>query len=142
MGKRANFAYTTAVEALRRNCNAMEDSFVVPAGAGVTGAIRLLSQMLGLYMAPATLANLKAARIDTDAMLQKTREKHVVLTSYAEHHSNDISWHHASIASVERVPLDPVHFLPDYQYLETRLRHHCEHFRFVFLLLPTPRTTF
>ncbi len=78
--------------------------------------------MLGLYMAPATVQNMRACGIDTDELLEKLRQKHVVFVTYQEHHSNDISWALNTIARVERIPLMKDMSSLDFEALEQLLK--------------------
>ncbi|HET9241268.1 MAG TPA: aminotransferase class V-fold PLP-dependent enzyme [Oligoflexus sp.] len=90
-----------AIEIIRRHVGAGEDSFVVPAGYGATGAIEKIQKILGLYLSPKG-QKLIREQLGVD-LKQSLAEKIVVFVGPYEHHSNDVSWQDDALCTFVRI---------------------------------------
>lgn len=83
-----------SVEIIKTELNAKENCFVIPVGNGATGAVTKLSQILGLYIPPATKKliqnQIDSERDDFFSVLKKSMP--VVFVGPYEHHSNILLW--------------------------------------------------
>ena len=106
-----------AAEATIKNAvNGNEDTRIIAAGSGATGAIEKLQQILGVYMPPATKEWLKEQsrrfRAETGSSGADEyfefirRNRPVIFVGPYEHHSNEISWRE-SIGEVHEIGLHP-----------------------------------
>src|SRR6056297_2965949 len=102
---------------VKNELNASKNCFVLEAGAGATGAVLRLSEILGLYFSPATRERFKNL-IDNSQMNKENKkniyeelkkELHnkgpVVFIGPYEHHSNILMWRE-SIAEVVEIKLN------------------------------------
>ena len=80
---------------IKKFLHADENYYIVPVGTGATGAILKLSEILGLYIAPALKIQLKE---ELDA---KSSERPVVFIGPYEHHSNILIWKESNAEVVE-----------------------------------------
>lgn len=98
----------TAEESIKRLLNAGSSYKLIAVGAGTTGAVHLLQQILGVYIPPASRDMLARgaslflgaegfARLE--ARLREVRP--VVLVGPYEHHSNEVSWRECMAEVVE-----------------------------------------
>jgi len=104
-------------EIIKKELNAAEKCFVVEAGSGATGAVLRLSEILGLYFAPATRERFKDLiknsklnqSIDKDLYeelrIELKKNSPVVFIGPYEHHSNILMWRE-SIAEVVEIELN------------------------------------
>ncbi len=97
---------------IKRLVNAGGDYAVIAVGAGTTGAVERLQQILGVYVAPAykdrVRRSLEAAlgAPEAEALLARMRPlQPVVFVGPYEHHSNELSWREAA-AEVVEIELD------------------------------------
>lgn len=91
-----------AEASIKKGVNGNEDTRIIAAGTGATGAIEKLQEILGVYMPPATKAWLKeqSERFgrETGSTGAKDyfefihRNRPVIFVGPYEHHSNEISW--------------------------------------------------
>ena len=97
--EQVNAAYQMLVDSL----HVPKDFFIIPIGAGVTGAIEKLQQILGLFMAPRTAAALDRVGFNWRGAFAKDWVVFVspyvfsdvlstTINFVKEHHSNDLSW--------------------------------------------------
>ncbi len=90
-----------AIEIIRRHVGAGEESFVVPAGYGATGAIEKIQKILGVYLSP------KGQKVILEHLgldiKQSLAEKIVVFVGPYEHHSNDVSWQDDAMCTFIRI---------------------------------------
>ena len=93
----------SAEQSIKRCNNAGPDHRLVCVGSGSTAAIERLQMILGVHLAPATRALLKAKGIDLRAL---EPELPVVFLSPYEHHSNELSWREACCQVVKVPSLD------------------------------------
>ena len=80
---------------IKKYLHADENYYIVPAGTGATGAIVKLSEILGLYIAPALKIRLQK-ELDIS-----TAERPVVFIGPYEHHSNILIWKESFAEVVE-----------------------------------------
>ena len=112
-GARTTQRYHEARAHIRRHLGGTEDYVVVLAGTGSTGAIHRLTQLLGLYEAPATrmrqtqaertVAEMGPVYADVLDALRREKAAHrpvVFITAY-EHHSNVLPWRESDAEVVE-----------------------------------------
>ena len=112
-GARTTQRYHEARAYIRRHLGGTEDYVVVLAGTGSTGAIHRLTQLLGLYEAPATrmrqtqaertVAEMGPVYADVLDALRREKAAHrpvVFITAY-EHHSNVLPWRESDAEVVE-----------------------------------------
>lgn len=91
---------------------------MISTGSGCTGALELLQKILGTYIAPKTMDNMKELMTIEDIKNQLRLRKKlplVVVTGY-EHHSNEITWK-KQICDVKKVPINREGFL-DLNFLD------------------------
>src|SRR6056297_344268 len=119
-------------EIIKKELNAAEKCFVLEAGSGATGAVLRLSEILGLYFAPATRERFK--NIIENSELNKKSKKNiynelkkelhcrgpVVFIGPYEHHSNILMWRE-SIAEVVEIKTNKKGYL-DLDDLENKLK--------------------
>ena len=93
-GRQTTDVLLAAEKYIKESVNAGEQGKLIACGAGATGAISKLQQILGVAIAPATRdflqKNLSAEGFDLEQLLQAKRP--VVFVGPYEHHSNEISW--------------------------------------------------
>jgi len=97
-----------AEEAIKKSVNAGPDGRIIACGAGATGAIDKLQQIVGVALPPATRQNIERILDDADAAtsseafeeLLHERQPVVFIGPY-EHHSNEISWRQSLATTVE-----------------------------------------
>lgn len=117
---------------IKKELNASKNCYVLEAGAGATGAVLRLSEILGLYFSPATRERFKNL-IDNSQMNKENKkniyeeikkELHnkgpVVFIGPYEHHSNILMWRE-SIAEVVEIKLNEEGHL-DLDDLENKVR--------------------
>jgi selenocysteine lyase/cysteine desulfurase len=90
-------AYTDARASLKVSLGLSGDTVVLPAGTGVTGAIKKFQEVMGIYIPPATKKRL--GKVDG-------ARKPLVIVGPYEHHSNEVSFREA-LCDVVRVPRAP-----------------------------------
>ncbi len=113
-GSQTTKLYHEAKDMIRKNLNANDDYVVISPGSGTTGgAVFKLTQILGIYNAPATrlrqdslLDELRNASIEfnqqVEILIQENRHKRpVVFIGPYEHHSNDLIWREGDAEVVE-----------------------------------------
>ena len=100
-GRITSLRLAAAEELIKRRLNADEHYKIIAVGAGATGAVTRLQQILGIFLPPAT-----RDRLHRDGALS-TDDTHrpVVFVGPYEHHSNEISWREG-YAEVIEVDLD------------------------------------
>jgi len=101
-GRRLTRLYHAALDLIRRQVNAGPQGKVLPAGAGSTGALKKLLEILGVYVAPVFRERIAAVGTLAEA-LDRTRP--VVFIGPYEHHTNELMWREA-FAEVVVVGLD------------------------------------
>jgi selenocysteine lyase/cysteine desulfurase len=94
-GMQTNKLYIDAKNHIREMIKANEDYAIISVGSGTTGAIHRLTQILGIYEAPATRLNY--ARNS----LYYSSDKPVIFVSRYEHHSNLLPWKEGNTEVVE-----------------------------------------
>lgn len=121
-----------AEKIVKNELNASKNCYVIEAGAGATGAVLRLSEILGLYFAPATRERFKNLIDNSDLNKEFNknlyeelkRELHdngpVVFIGPYEHHSNILMWRE-SIAEVVEIKLNSEGYL-DLEDLENKLK--------------------
>jgi selenocysteine lyase/cysteine desulfurase len=80
---------------IKKFLNADENYYIVPAGTGATGAILKLSEILGLYIAPALKIQMKKE------LESRCAESPVVFIGPYEHHSNILIWKESCAEVIE-----------------------------------------
>ncbi len=96
---------------IKRLVHAGDDYAVIAVGAGTTGAVERLQQILGLYVPPASRERLRSDLEATAGpgardLLDRMRAlEPVVFVGPYEHHSNELSWRESS-AQVVEIELD------------------------------------
>ena len=117
---------------IKKELNASKNCYVLEAGSGATGAVLRLSEILGLYFAPATRERFK--NIIENSELNKKSKKNiynelkkelhcrgpVVFIGPYEHHSNILMWRE-SIAEVVEIKTNKKGYL-DLDDLENKLK--------------------
>jgi selenocysteine lyase/cysteine desulfurase len=104
-----------AERTIKAAVNGNEDTCIVAAGNGSTGAVQKLQEILGVYVPPATRERIRtqferaceevgAGAPDFSAFMRERSP--VVFVGPYEHHSNEISWRE-SLAEVVEIALDP-----------------------------------
>ncbi|MDW7669135.1 MAG: aminotransferase class V-fold PLP-dependent enzyme [Bacillota bacterium] len=117
---------------VKKELNASRNCYVIEAGSGATGAVLRLSEILGLYFAPATRERFKNL-IDNSKLNSENKkniyeelkkELHdngpVVFIGPYEHHSNILMWRE-SIAEVVEIKLNKEGYL-DLEDLEIKVK--------------------
>lgn len=116
-GSQTTKLYHDAKKMIRENLNADENYVVISPGSGTTGAVFKLTQILGVYRAPATrkmqetllgqLKNDSEAFEEQCSVLEEAYNKMrpVVFIGPYEHHSNDLVWREGD-AEVVEIQLD------------------------------------
>ncbi len=94
-GRRSGQWLREAETVIRSCVNAGRDDVLITTGAGATGAIHKLQEILGLSLPPATRARLGQPSVGRAP---------VVFVGPYEHHSNELSWRE-SLADVVAIPL-------------------------------------
>ena len=102
-GRTATGLLHQAEAAIRQAVNAGPGGKVVAVGAGSTGAIHKLQEILGVAIPPATLDALGGAVPGGAAALRERGP--VVFVGPYEHHSNEVTWREG-LCTVVEVPLD------------------------------------
>ncbi len=117
---------------VKNELNASKNCYVIEAGAGATGAVLRLSEILGLYFAPATRERFKNLIDNSDLNSESKKniyeelkkELHnkgpVVFIGPYEHHSNILMWRE-SIAEVVEIKLNEEGYL-DLEDLENKVK--------------------
>lgn len=95
MGRQTTVLYHDAKERIRTFVGATEDYAVLSVGSGTTGAIQRLTQILGIYEAPATRQIYGANTQQLNPM------RPVVFVGPYEHHSNELIWKEANAEVIE-----------------------------------------
>ena len=97
-----------AVDAIRRHVRAGSDHRVICVGAGATGAVHLLQQILGVYVPPAgrdAFSRLAGEALGSAGFerfaAEMNRCRPVVFVGPYEHHSNEVSWRECFAEVVE-----------------------------------------
>jgi selenocysteine lyase/cysteine desulfurase len=111
-GRTVTHLLDEAEGSIRRAVNAGSDGCVIAVGAGSTGAIHKLQEILGVAVPPATRQFLNATSVDAlgAANAQRLSEaiavrQPVVFVGPFEHHSNEVTWREG-FAEVVEVALD------------------------------------
>jgi selenocysteine lyase/cysteine desulfurase len=100
-GRLSTQRFHLAIESIREHVGAQNDSFVVPAGFGATGAIEKVQKILGLYLSPKGQMLVRdKLGIDLKTLMAK---KVVVFVGPYEHHSNDVSWQDSALCRFVRI---------------------------------------
>lgn len=114
-GRVTSLRLAAAEDLIKRRLNAGERNKIIAVGAGATGAITRLQQILGVFLPPAT-----RDRLERDGALSADNtHRPVVFVGPYEHHSNEISWREG-YAEVVEVDLDERGYL-DIRDLERKL---------------------
>lgn len=112
-GSQTTVLYHAAKERIRTLLGGNEDYVVVMTGTGATGAILRLTQILGIYEAPATRARQEALmsqfaasssvaqKVLADLQQAKMAKRPVVFITPYEHHSNVLPWREGDAEVVE-----------------------------------------
>lgn len=95
MGRQTTVLYHDAKERIRRLLGANDEYAVLSVGSGTTGAIQRLSQILGIYEAPATRQMYGASSQQLNPM------RPVIFVGPYEHHSNELIWKEANAEVIE-----------------------------------------
>jgi len=112
-GRRTTRMLHRAEQTLKRCVHGTPDTCIVAVGAGATGAIQKLQEILGVYLPPATRDRLetsaatwaKRGGVDAEAFRAAFRRRRpVVFVGPYEHHSNEVSWRE-SLAEIHEVDL-------------------------------------
>ncbi len=112
LGRRSNAWLGEAVARIKSHVNARPEDVLIATGAGATGAIHKLQEILGLAMPPASMA-----RLDNPS----PQKRPVVFVGPYEHHSNELSWRE-SLADIIAIPLDETGGI-DFAVLEAELQN-------------------
>jgi selenocysteine lyase/cysteine desulfurase len=99
LGRQTTKLYHEAKDRMRQLLKADEDYIVLAVGSGTTGAILRLSQILGIYEAPAT-----RVKYDKDSKYYNPNRPIIFVGPY-EHHSNELIWKEGN-AEVVEISLD------------------------------------
>ena len=124
-GKYSTQRFHSAIESIRQHVGAGEDSFVIPAGYGATGAIEKLQKLLGVYLSPKT-----QKMIEDNLSINVRNElsnKIVMFVGPFEHHSNDVGWQDSSLCKFVRIKAlksGAYENTVDLVHLEEELRRH------------------
>ena len=111
-GAESTFRLHQAEKIIKNQVNAGSDYVIIETGAGATGAIHYLQQLLGIYIPPAGKEMRRTILTDCfgsdwyeeySACLMNNRP--VVFVGPYEHHSNEISWREC-FAEVVEISLD------------------------------------
>lgn len=100
-GRVTSLRLAAAEELIKRRLHADEHYKIIAVGAGATGAITRLQQILGVFLPPATRDRLQR----DGAFSTDNTHRPVVFVGPYEHHSNEISWREG-YAEVVEVDLD------------------------------------
>jgi len=113
-GRSTTLMLHQAEEIIKRAVNGNQDTCVVAVGAGATGAIQKLQEILGVYAPPATLAFLENEDEESSSepgsvvgrrfVESLGRRRPVVFVGPFEHHSNEVSWRE-SLAEVREIEM-------------------------------------
>jgi len=95
LGKQTTRLYHQAKNRIREILKATDEYAVLTVGAGTTGAIQRLSQILGIYEAPAT-----RVKYDKNSKYYNPNRPIVFVGPY-EHHSNELIWKEGNAEVVE-----------------------------------------
>jgi len=97
-----------AMGAIRRHVHAGPDHRIICVGAGATGAVHLLQQILGVYVPPASrdvFERLAGEALGPAGLArfadEMNRRRPVVFVGPYEHHSNEVSWRECFAEVVE-----------------------------------------
>jgi len=112
-GVRTSSRLSHAEAAIKRLVHADEPYKIVMVGAGSTGAVHRLQQILGVYLPPAAMDNLGKqlsgyfSRTESDEFTRYLKSKRpIVFVGPYEHHSNEVSWRECWVDVVE-IDLSP-----------------------------------
>ncbi|MBC7961186.1 MAG: aminotransferase class V-fold PLP-dependent enzyme [Vallitaleaceae bacterium] len=132
-GLQMTHLYHEAKDTIRSLCHGNQDYVVLSVGSGTTGAIQKLSQILGVYEAPATKNRRKLLEqqvSESSPEAQRCIEKlnqlgqssrPVVFISSYEHHSNDLIWREGDADVVQIGLTEEGHF--SLEDLETQVKN-------------------
>lgn len=95
LGMQTTKLYHESKERIRTLLKATDDYAVLSVGTGTTGAIQRLSQILGIYEAPAT-----RVKYDKDSKYYNPNRPIIFVGPY-EHHSNELIWKEGNAEVVE-----------------------------------------
>lgn len=116
-GSQTTKLYHDAKEMIRKNLNADDNYVIISPGSGTTGAVFKLTQILGIYKAPATrlMQEKVLDKLKTECDVFKSqcnifdeaydKVRPVVFIGPYEHHSNDLVWREGD-AEVVEIQLD------------------------------------
>lgn len=109
---------------IKRMVNAGPDGKIVPVGAGTTGALQRLQEMMGIYIPPVTRERIyqtvERLNCDNCSILKKIEESTpVIFVGPYEHHTNELMWREAFAKTVV-IGLD-AHGMIDLADLERKL---------------------
>ena len=97
---------------IKQALNAGEDDVVIACGAGATGAVSRLQQILGVYEAPAARAVMEESLVELLGEAEAARVRAglkarapVIFIGPYEHHSNELTWRETR-AEIVRIGLD------------------------------------
>ncbi|MBN1424410.1 aminotransferase class V-fold PLP-dependent enzyme [Candidatus Fermentibacteria bacterium] len=90
---------------IKRLVNAGPDGKIVPVGAGTTGALQRLQEMMGIYIPPVTrdriYRTVERLSCESCSILEKIEEATpVVFVGPYEHHTNELMWREAFAKTV------------------------------------------
>ncbi|MBN2408764.1 MAG: aminotransferase class V-fold PLP-dependent enzyme, partial [Candidatus Aminicenantes bacterium] len=104
-GKRMTRLYHQALTRIKEMVNAGEHGRVFPVGAGSTGALKKLQEIIGVYIPPLTRERLdrccsEAGRGGRDVRGRIETSRPVVFIGPYEHHTNELMWREALAETV------------------------------------------
>lgn len=101
-GSQTTKLYHEAKAIIRRSLNADDNYVVISPGSGTTGAIQKLTEILGIYEAPATRLRREEGKCgDSPLPCDNSKDRPVVFVGPYEHHSNDLLWREGDADVVE-----------------------------------------
>jgi len=109
-GKMITRLYQQAEQRIKTFVKAGRDDKIFPTGAGSTGALKKLQEMIGVYLPPVTRERIeaicrKAGEAGLDLGPEMKKLKPVVFIGPYEHHTNELMWREA-FAEVVVIDLD------------------------------------
>lgn len=104
-GKRMTRLYHQALSRIKAMVNAGESGRIFPVGAGSTGALKKLQEILGVYIPPLTRERLDRSCFQADRRGRGVRRRieesrPVVFIGPYEHHTNELMWREALAETV------------------------------------------